>query len=139
MKRSAVILGLVVVLGGGAIVGWNQWSSSQEAKSVSGEGYAMVTSAELVPLVNQKKDMQIIDLREPFLYAKGHIPGAINIPFQDFEKRINEVSSNKPVVFVCHTGPMGDVASQMLVQRGGQNVSNLKGGMAAWNGPLTTN
>lgn len=97
MKRSVVILGLVVVLGGGAIVGWNQWSSSQEAKFVSGEGYTMVTSAELVTLLNQKKEMQIIDLREPSLYAKGHIPGAINIPFQDFEKRMNEVSSKNPV------------------------------------------
>jgi rhodanese-related sulfurtransferase len=50
---------------------------------------------------------------------------------------MGEINREQPVVFVCHTGPMGDVTSTMLVEQGFENVSNLSGGMAKWSGAVT--
>lgn len=137
MKRWLAIFALVSILISAAVFAWNQFAGSRNANTGSGKGYSVIASSQLISMLNGKQDLQIIDLREPSLFKNGHIPGAVNIPFDEFKNRMNEVSPAKPVVFVCHTGPMGDVASQMLAEKGIQNVSNLKGGMAAWDGPVT--
>jgi rhodanese-related sulfurtransferase len=101
------------------------------------QGYATINSTQLLELLNQGAKTTIIDLREPELYGEGHISGAINIPFEQFKQRMGEINPEQPVVFVCHTGPMGDVTSTMLVEQGFENVSNLSGGMAKWSGAVT--
>lgn len=62
----------------------------------------------------------------------GTIPGAINIPFYmfKFKARYRELDPNKRIVFVCHTGPMGEAGAQFLVEKGYARVVNLEGGMA---------
>src|SRR3989338_8141507 len=42
-----------------------------------------------------------IDVRAPEEYSAGHIPGAINIPYDDIERRELEVDKNKPQVVYC--------------------------------------
>jgi rhodanese-related sulfurtransferase len=85
----------------------------------------------------EKDNMIIVDLRETELYTDFHIPGAINIPFAEFQERYRELENVKRIVFVCHTGPMGDASSQFLLQNGYGDLANLRGGMAQWNGPVT--
>lgn len=74
----------------------------------------------------------IVDLRESVLYYKEHIPGAILIPFADFEKQYTQLDKNKSIILVCHTGPMGDASGQFLKSKGYEQVLNLDGGMQAW-------
>jgi len=78
------------------------------------------------------KNTVLVDLREPFLYKKGHIKDAILIPFADFEKLYTQLDKNKKVIFICHTGPMGDVTGQFLISKGYTKIYNLVGGMEAW-------
>ncbi|WP_018130224.1 rhodanese-like domain-containing protein [Effusibacillus pohliae] len=137
MKRWLTLFALVLILISAAVFVWNQFVGSRSGNADSNKEYSVMTSTQLIYLLNNKQDLQIIDLREPFLFKDGHIPGAVNIPFDEFQNRMNEISPAKPVVFVCHTGPMGDVTSKILVEQGFKNVSNLKGGMAAWDGPVT--
>jgi rhodanese-related sulfurtransferase len=103
------------------------------------------TSADTWEKINQvqmlkemeKDHVTIVDLREPELYADAHIPGAINIPFEEFQNRYQELDKGKRTVFVCHTGPMGDASSQFLLEKGFSDLANLTGGMAKWDGPAT--
>jgi len=74
----------------------------------------------------------IVDLRESVLYNNGHIPGAILIPFSDFEKEYTQLNKNKKIILVCHMGSMGDAAGQFLMSKGFSQVFNLDGGMRAW-------
>jgi len=74
----------------------------------------------------------LVDLREPLLYKKGHIKDAILIPFSDFEKQYTQLDKNKKVIFICHTGPMGEVTGQFLISKGYTKIYNLEGGMEAW-------
>jgi rhodanese-related sulfurtransferase len=79
----------------------------------------------------------IVDVREPELFAKSHIKGAINIPYDDARPRIvKELSPNDRIVFVCHGGPMGDKLGHLLIRKGYPTVYNLAGGMKKWRGPV---
>ena len=79
----------------------------------------------------------IVDVREPELFSAGHIPGAVNIPYDSAKERIlKELSPGDTIVFVCHGGPMGDELAEVLVKEGYPRVYNLRGGMRWWRGPL---
>ncbi len=81
--------------------------------------------------------MTIVDIREPELFAEGHIPGAINMPWPDATTRAPlELDPSHDIVLVCHGGPMGDQVATILDERGFTKVRNLAGGMNRWNGPV---
>lgn len=101
-------------------------------------GHARIEGAELQKMMKAGTRMVIVDVREPELYAKGHVPNAINIPYDTSKKRIlKELSPNDTIVFVCHTGRMGDELGEILTSNGYKKVYNVIGGMAKWTGPVT--
>lgn len=73
-----------------------------------------------------------IDNRSSAQFAKGHIPGAINIDWRDILKRKNEVPRNKTVVMYCETGLLSSKAHYMLQLAGYENVRVLWGGYLVW-------
>lgn len=81
-------------------------------------------------------NVTIVDVREPAAYGRSHVSNSINIPYKDFQKRYNELDSNKLIILVCHSGGMGKASGQFLLQQGFQYVANLSGGMAKWLGPV---
>jgi rhodanese-related sulfurtransferase len=83
------------------------------------------------------KPLVIVDVREPELFVKGHIKGAINIPYDNAAPRVvKELSPKDRIVFVCHGGPMGDELGRLLAEKGYPTVYNLKGGMKKWTGAV---
>lgn len=103
-----------------------------------GADYQRITSKELKSIQKDGSPAVIVDVREPELYSKGHIPGAINIPYDTAKGRIlKELSPKDRIVFVCHGGPMGDELADILAKKGYDRVYNLKGGMWAWDGALS--
>lgn len=82
------------------------------------------------------ENVELVDLREEELYAEAHIPGAINIPYEEFQQRTDELTKDKRVILICHTGRMGVESAEFLVMQGFSDVANFGGGMAVWDGPL---
>lgn len=108
------------------------------AAPVLADGYKRITGKEMAAILKDGTKTVIVDVREPELFEKGHIPGAINIPYDDAHKRIlKELSPKDRIVFVCHGGPMGDELADILAKNGYKSVYNLEGGMKKWNGPLS--
>ncbi|MBI3595918.1 MAG: rhodanese-like domain-containing protein [Nitrospirae bacterium] len=96
-----------------------------------------IDGKELEALMSDGKGLVIVDVRELELFAKGHIKGAINIPYDDAKLRVlKELSSKDRIVFVCHGGPMGDELGRLLVKNGYPDVYNLAGGMKKWAGTI---
>lgn len=73
-----------------------------------------------------------IDTRNSGQFAKGHIPGAINIDWREILKRKHEVPQDKPVVLYCETGLLSSKAHYMLQLAGYDNVKVLWGGYLVW-------
>ena len=85
----------------------------------------------------QAKEAILIDVRMPAEYRDGHIPGVVNIPLAELEKRLGEIPKDKKVVLICRTGNRSAQGTKFLRGKGFDNVFNSTGGMSTWKGPVT--
>ncbi|KKB38064.1 rhodanese-like domain-containing protein [Bacillus thermotolerans] len=92
-----------------------------------------LTAKEVEQMLNEGKDLNIIDVRETDEVAAGKIPGAENIPLGLLEFRMHELDPSKEYVMVCRSGGRSGRAVQFLESRGFQ-VINMSGGMLSWEG-----
>ena len=100
-------------------------------------GLTTIDGKQLEAMMADGRGLVIVDVREPGLFAAGHIRGAINIPYDDAKPRVvKELSPTDRIVFVCHGGPMGDELGRLLAAKGYPAVYNLKGGMKKWKGEV---
>ena len=90
-----------------------------------------VIFAEQIPKDEWPK-MVVIDARDPAQFAKGHIPGAINMDWRQVLAKRNTIPKNKPVLIYCNTGSLSAQAGFALRVAGWDNVRILQGGMAEW-------
>jgi hydroxyacylglutathione hydrolase len=75
---------------------------------------------------------QIVDVRSPEEWSKGHVPGALHIPLAALPDRIGELDLGSPIVLHCQGGGRSSIAASFLESQGLPNVSNLAGGFEAW-------
>ncbi|MDQ6970404.1 MAG: rhodanese-like domain-containing protein [Mariprofundus sp.] len=73
-----------------------------------------------------------LDVRTPGEFADGHVPGAINIPVQVLQERLNEVPKDKQVYLHCEAGGRSAKAAKMLLKAGIDNFENMPAGMRGW-------
>jgi Rhodanese-related sulfurtransferase len=78
----------------------------------------------------------LLDVRQDFEYAEGHLPGARNIPLPELADRLNEVDRNLPVLVYCRGGMRSLAAANMIAGQGFREIMSLKGGIMAWEGAL---
>lgn len=79
-----------------------------------------------------------IDARSPELYRAGHIDGALNLPFQDFDKLFPKVMQNvpleTPIITYCD-GNNCDLSEELafsLLEQGYAKVQVLRNGWTRW-------
>ena len=74
----------------------------------------------------------VIDVRTREEYASGHIPGALNIPFDQVAERISEIDAPHGVALYCMIGPRARKGEAALLGAGYTSVLHIEGGLAAW-------
>jgi rhodanese-related sulfurtransferase len=76
----------------------------------------------------------IIDVREPFEYQAGHLPGATLIPVNSVFARREELPKDKKIVFVCAVGSRSALAAELAAAAGlpAEQLYTLDGGTDAW-------
>ena len=90
-----------------------------------------VIFAEQIPKDEWAK-IFVIDARDAGQFAKGHIPGAVNMDWRQVLAKRNTIPKNKPVVIYCNTGSLSAQAGFALRVAGWENVRILQGGMLEW-------
>jgi rhodanese-related sulfurtransferase len=75
----------------------------------------------------------VLDVRPPEEFAAGHVPGAINIPVHELEKRIKELPRRREVVAYCR-GPycLMSYDAVSLLRKRGLKARRLQAGMPEW-------
>ena len=98
-------------------------------------GGQRVGPADAVRLINDQ-DAVVIDLRSAADFKRGHILGAINVPFARLDAQLPELKkhSDKPVILCCALGSVSGQAGSKLRAAGFQAVHPLAGGLNAWQG-----
>ena len=95
--------------------------------------YKQVNVNEAVMLSN-KDNAVVLDVREDKEVTSGMIKGAKHITLSDLPKKIGELSKSKqaPVLVYCRSGSRSGNACNQLTKAGFEDVSNLAGGIMAW-------
>ncbi len=91
--------------------------------------YEDIDPYELIRRVDEA-DATVIDVREPWEYQRGHVPGAVLIPMGDVPERIDEIPDG--AVLVCATGNRSGHACAWLAAQGKRDLANLAGGTQGW-------
>ena len=76
--------------------------------------------------------LYVLDVRSPEEYASGHVPGAINIPYDQIASRIAEVPKDQDVVLYCKSGRRAGIAAEVLAGQGYERLQHLEGDIVAW-------
>lgn len=66
----------------------------------------------------------LVDVRSPEEFASGTVEGAINIPLDEVEGRINEFKGKSGVIVFCRSGNRSGKAKVILEKYGLKNVIN---------------
>ncbi|MCK9861827.1 rhodanese-like domain-containing protein [Paenibacillus sp. ATY16] len=96
--------------------------------------YTDLTFHELQAKLSKRENVKIIDVRSPKSFERGHIKGAINIPYPSWSKP-PKLSSEEEIVIICYVGMASRKVSERLAQSHGK-VFNFRGGMAQWQGEI---
>lgn len=73
----------------------------------------------------------VIDVREPFEYSAGHVPGAVPMAMHLVPLRIGEIPVDRDVFIICATGNRSWQVCHFLSEHG-IAATNVSGGTMAW-------
>jgi rhodanese-related sulfurtransferase len=136
--RLIVTLVLVVVLGIGVVIALSTLGIFNPSAQLTPTALP-VSDAPVMSLISPEEyqaDLsnvahQLIDVRTPEEFATGHIAGAVNVPLQELETRLNEISPAQPIVVYCRSGNRSAEAAELLNAAGYSPVYDL-GGVIQW-------
>ena len=95
--------------------------------------YEIISPKKAKEIMDTKKDIVILDVREQEEYDDGHIKGAILIPHTEIETVAEKTipDKSKEILVYCRSGRRSKIASQSLVKLGYTNVKEF-GGIIDW-------
>lgn len=102
--------------------------------SACSDAKGVISQDALLEQLQNGENPIILDVRTPREYQQGHVPGAVNLPYQQIGRRLAELQEfkDREVVVYCEVGPRSRVAQSMLQQAGFTDVRHLAGDMAGW-------
>ena len=91
------------------------------------------TSAELEALT-AGGEVLVVHALDAEHYAKGHVPGAVNIDYEKMKPDILPADKDRALVFYCAGGmcPVSDWAAKKAIKWGHTDVTVYKGGIKDW-------
>jgi rhodanese-related sulfurtransferase len=101
-----------------------------EKVSAPGGSYTRVSPTELKGMM-QREDLVLVNTHVPF---EGNIPGTdLSIPYNEIGRRAHRLPvKDARIALYCRSGTMSAEAARTLVRLGYTDVSDLGGGMLAW-------
>ena len=82
-------------------------------------------------LRNHPSPAVLVDVRSGSEFASGHIPGAVNIPLDQIEARLDDLSRTLPIILTCQSGTRARMAAGLL-ETCRREITVLEGGTKAW-------
>jgi len=79
-----------------------------------------------------RREAQVIDVREVWEWVTSRIRGATLIPMGEIPTRVNEIATDRPVIIHCATGKRSADVTDALRKAGYDEVYNMAGGIVAW-------
>ena len=91
-----------------------------------------ITAQSLSEMISSNDPPQILDVRRPGEWKLSSIEGSVNIPLNHLNERYEEIPNDKELVVHCTSGYRSSIAVSLLEKNNFTNVSDLVGGISAW-------
>ncbi len=94
-----------------------------------------ITREALKGMIDRNDDFILVDVLSPENYEDEHIPGSINIPLEDIEKKANELlDKDKEIIVYCGSSQcnMSSQAAEELARLGYKEAYDYEGGLQDW-------
>lgn len=134
---------LLVILGVGALI-FSSCSAEEDKPAPSSavvsesqnqalkNTFRSVSGAEAQAMIEQNKNLLVIDVRTPQERAQVRLSGSELIPIGDVMRGRLTAPKDQPILVVCAVGGRSYIAGKALRAMGHQEVYNLDGGLEAW-------
>lgn len=76
----------------------------------------------------------VLDVRSPDEYNAGHLPGALNIDYndKDFAGEVGKLDTSKTYLMYCTVGGRAHAAAEHMKKSGFKSIIEMKGGYPDW-------
>ena len=91
----------------------------------------MVSSEQAVSLIN-KQNALVVDVRAQKDFKGVRIANSVNIPANEIQNRLGELSKDRTIIVVDNSGNMSAAASKLLRGVGFTKVYVLDSGLVGW-------
>ncbi len=83
-------------------------------------------------------ELEIIDVRQPAEYERGHITGAKLMPMSTLADNTEKLDASKTIITYCRSGVRSRSAAALLKRKGFGDIFSMTGGIEAWNGNVAS-
>ena len=91
-----------------------------------------ISAKQASALIDNDKDVFILDVRTKDEYNEVHLKDAHLIPIQELEQNLNNIPRDKKVVVHCAAGKRSAKACEILKDKGLKALFNVEGGIRKW-------
>lgn len=113
---------------GYALANEQQWRKQGiELASIS-----VYRSADVSPLMQGQRPVQLVDVRSRAEWLKGHLPGAISIPLLELHSKGYSIDRSKKSLVYCNEGYRATTAASLLFRKRAGDIGILIDGLEGW-------
>jgi molybdopterin/thiamine biosynthesis adenylyltransferase/rhodanese-related sulfurtransferase len=112
------------------LIDYDEFCSGPAAHAVT--AIQEIQPSQLASRLKEGEQLEIIDVREPYEWEIGHIPGARLVPLGSIAEEIPRLDKRRETILYCKVGARSLRAAQQLADAGVSDVRNLAGGILRW-------
>lgn len=118
MSKQSILISVITL---GAIL-----AGCSNANGNSDNNTTVQTAPDVTTVgdTTKTKNIFFVDVRTPGEFAQGSVSGAVNIPLDQVQARIEEFKGKEEIVVFCRSGNRSGQAKAILEQNGVTNVIN---------------
>lgn len=95
--------------------------------------FQTISARQLEAYMEDSRRFTLLDVRDAGAFDAGHLDGAVNIPLEELEMRMAEISRDRPVIVYCGYGSRSMQAARLLDQMG-YRAASVVGGLSYYRG-----
>jgi rhodanese-related sulfurtransferase len=91
-----------------------------------------ITAGSLAEQLRDEAPPLVVDVRTPTEWEERRIDGSVNLPLSRLRDQLGELPRERPIVVYCSGGYRSAIAVSLLRREGVARISDLVGGLGAW-------
>ena len=105
---------------------------SRPELTASTERVSAQVAAERMAAGPRDQSPLTLDVRAPREREQKRISGSVSMPLNHLDERLSELPTDRPLLVYCAGGYRSAIAASLLERHGFRRVSEIAGGIAAW-------